>query len=41
MCSQRTAFFRLDGRRIAHATVGTGPPLVLAAWWVSNIVEDW
>ena len=35
------AFFRLDGYRIAFATVGTGPPLVLPAWWVSNIVEDW
>jgi pimeloyl-ACP methyl ester carboxylesterase/DNA-binding CsgD family transcriptional regulator len=41
MGEQRTAFFRLDGHRIAHATVGTGPPLALAAWWVSNIVEDW
>lgn len=41
MGGQRTAFFRLDGYRIAFATVGTGPPLLLPGWWVSNIVEDW
>jgi len=41
MGGQRTAFFRLDGYRIAFATVGTGPALVLPAWWVSNIIEDW
>jgi len=41
MSRQQTGFFRLDGHRIAFATVGTGPPLVLPAWWVSNIVEDW
>ncbi len=38
---QRTGFFRFDGHRIAFATLGSGPPLVLAAWWVSNVVEDW
>jgi pimeloyl-ACP methyl ester carboxylesterase/DNA-binding CsgD family transcriptional regulator len=39
---QRTGFFRFDGHRIAFAELGSGrPPLVLAAWWVSNIVEDW
>ena len=41
MDGQRTGFFHLDGHRIAFATVGEGPPLVLPAWWVSNIVEDW
>jgi pimeloyl-ACP methyl ester carboxylesterase/DNA-binding CsgD family transcriptional regulator len=41
MSRQQTGSFRLDGHRIAFATVGTGPPLVLPAWWVSNIVEDW
>jgi pimeloyl-ACP methyl ester carboxylesterase/DNA-binding CsgD family transcriptional regulator len=30
-----------DGERIAFATVGSGPPLVLPAWWVSHVVEDW
>ena len=38
---QRTGFFRFDGHRIAFATLGSGPPLVLPAWWVSNVVEDW
>jgi hypothetical protein len=41
MSRQQSGFFQLDGHRIAFATVGTGPPLVLPAWWVSNIVEDW
>jgi hypothetical protein len=32
----------LDGwGRIAFAVVGSGPPLVLPAWWVSNVAEDW
>jgi pimeloyl-ACP methyl ester carboxylesterase len=38
---QRTGFLRVDGYRIAYATVGAGPPLVFPAWWVSNVVEDW
>src|SRR5579862_5370810 len=38
---QQTGFVRFDGRRIAYATVGDGPPLVLPAWWISHLVEDW
>jgi len=39
---QTTGFARLpDGRRIAFAVTGSGPVLVLPAWWVSNVVEDW
>jgi pimeloyl-ACP methyl ester carboxylesterase/DNA-binding CsgD family transcriptional regulator len=30
-----------DGERIAFAAVGGGPPVVLPAWWVSHVVEDW
>src|SRR5262249_55729922 len=41
MLAQQTGFFNHDGRRIAYASVGEGPPLVLPAWWVSNIAEDW
>jgi pimeloyl-ACP methyl ester carboxylesterase/DNA-binding CsgD family transcriptional regulator len=41
MAEQRTGFFRFDGHRIAFATVGDGEPIVLPAWWVSNVVEDW
>ena len=39
--SQQTGFLRFERWRIAYATVGSGPPLVLPAWWVSNLVEDW
>src|SRR5690349_11978519 len=39
---QTTGFARLpDGGRIAFAVVGSGPPMVLPAWWVSNVAEDW
>ena len=39
---QSTGFARLpDGRRIAFAVAGSGPAVVLPAWWVSNVVEDW
>jgi pimeloyl-ACP methyl ester carboxylesterase/DNA-binding CsgD family transcriptional regulator len=41
MSGQRTGFLRFDGHRIAFATVGEGTPIVLPAWWVSNVVEDW
>ena len=41
MATQRTGFFRFDGRRLAYATVGEGSPIVIPAWWVSNVVEDW
>jgi pimeloyl-ACP methyl ester carboxylesterase/DNA-binding CsgD family transcriptional regulator len=30
-----------DGERIAFAAVGSGPAMVLPAWWVSHVVEDW
>jgi pimeloyl-ACP methyl ester carboxylesterase/tRNA A-37 threonylcarbamoyl transferase component Bud32 len=30
-----------DGVRIAYATVGTGPPLVKAANWLSHLEYDW
>jgi pimeloyl-ACP methyl ester carboxylesterase/DNA-binding CsgD family transcriptional regulator len=39
---QTTGFARLpDGGRIAFAVVGGGPAVVLPAWWVSNVAEDW
>jgi pimeloyl-ACP methyl ester carboxylesterase/DNA-binding CsgD family transcriptional regulator len=37
----RTDFLRFDGQRIAYAMVGEGPTLVLPAWWVSHVTEDW
>ncbi len=30
-----------DGRRIAYAVHGSGPPLVCAPWWVSHLEADW
>jgi pimeloyl-ACP methyl ester carboxylesterase/DNA-binding CsgD family transcriptional regulator len=38
---QQTGFLRFDGHRVAFAVVGEGRPIVLPAWWVSNVVEDW
>ena len=38
---QDIRFCELDGRRIAYATVGEGPPLVFAAKWVSHLEEEW
>jgi pimeloyl-ACP methyl ester carboxylesterase/DNA-binding CsgD family transcriptional regulator len=39
---QTTGFARLpDAGRIAFAVVGSGPPIVLPAWWVSHVAEDW
>ena len=39
---QTTGFARMpDGERIAFALVGRGPAIVMPAWWVSNVVEDW
>ena len=38
---QDIRFCELDGRRIAYATVGKGPPLVFGAKWVSHLEEEW
>jgi pimeloyl-ACP methyl ester carboxylesterase/DNA-binding CsgD family transcriptional regulator len=38
---QRLGYLDVGGRRIAWGEVGEGPPLVLPAWWVSHLVEDW
>jgi pimeloyl-ACP methyl ester carboxylesterase/DNA-binding CsgD family transcriptional regulator len=38
---QDIRFCELDGRRIAYATVGEGPPLVFGAKWVSHLEEEW
>jgi hypothetical protein len=35
---QTTGFARLpDGKRVAFAVAGSGPAVVLPAWWVSNL----
>jgi len=39
---QTTGLARLpDGRRVAFAVLGSGPALVMPAWWVSHLAEDW
>jgi pimeloyl-ACP methyl ester carboxylesterase/DNA-binding CsgD family transcriptional regulator len=38
---QEIRFCSVDGARIATASVGDGPPLVLPGWWVSNVEADW
>jgi hypothetical protein len=30
-----------DAGRITFAVVGSGPAIVLPAWWVSHLAEDW
>jgi pimeloyl-ACP methyl ester carboxylesterase len=39
--SQVVRFAELDGRQVAWATVGEGPPLVMGGWWMSHIELDW
>jgi pimeloyl-ACP methyl ester carboxylesterase/DNA-binding CsgD family transcriptional regulator len=39
--AQEIRFRALDGARIATASTGDGPPLVLPGWWVSNVEADW
>lgn len=38
---QEVRFCQVPGGRVACATVGDGPPLVLAPWWISHIELDW
>ena len=30
-----------DAGRVVYAVVGSGPAVVLPAWWVSHVAEDW
>jgi pimeloyl-ACP methyl ester carboxylesterase/DNA-binding CsgD family transcriptional regulator len=38
---QDIRFCELDGRRIAYATFGEGPPVVFGAKYVSHLEEEW
>jgi pimeloyl-ACP methyl ester carboxylesterase/DNA-binding CsgD family transcriptional regulator len=38
---QDIRFLRVDGRRLAFATVGEGPPLVFGRRWISHLEADW
>ncbi|MDA0180021.1 alpha/beta hydrolase, partial [Solirubrobacter phytolaccae] len=39
--NQELRFCAVPGGRIAYATVGSGPPLVIPALWVSHAEHDW
>jgi pimeloyl-ACP methyl ester carboxylesterase/DNA-binding CsgD family transcriptional regulator len=38
---QEIRFFSVDGRRVAYASVGEGPLLVMPTWWLSHLELDW
>lgn len=38
---QEIRFCSVDGQRVAYATVGDGPPLVLPALWISHLEREW
>lgn len=38
---QTVRFAELNGRRVAWAAVGEGPPLVMGWWWISHLELDW
>lgn len=38
---QSIRFAAVDGRRLAWATVGEGPPLLMGGWWMSHLELDW
>ena len=41
MDEQSIRFAQVDGRRVAWATVGAGPPLVMGGWWMSHLEMNW
>src|SRR5882762_717543 len=38
---QDIRFIDFDGRRLAYATYGEGPPMVIGPRWVSHLEEEW
>jgi pimeloyl-ACP methyl ester carboxylesterase/DNA-binding CsgD family transcriptional regulator len=38
---QDIRFLEVEGRRLAYATCGDGPPMVFGPRWVSNLEEEW
>jgi pimeloyl-ACP methyl ester carboxylesterase/DNA-binding CsgD family transcriptional regulator len=38
---QEIRFAEADGRRVAWASSGKGPPLVLGGWWMSSLELSW
>jgi pimeloyl-ACP methyl ester carboxylesterase/DNA-binding CsgD family transcriptional regulator len=38
---QHIGFVPTPAGQLAYACVGSGPPVVLAPWWVSHLADDW
>jgi pimeloyl-ACP methyl ester carboxylesterase/DNA-binding CsgD family transcriptional regulator len=38
---QDVRFLAVDGHRVAYATVGEGPPLVVGGRWISDLGQEW
>ena len=38
---QEIRFCDVDGARVAYATVGSGPPLLLPALWIGHLEHEW
>jgi pimeloyl-ACP methyl ester carboxylesterase/DNA-binding CsgD family transcriptional regulator len=38
---QDIRFIEFEGRRLAYATYGAGPPMVIGPRWVSHLEEEW
>jgi pimeloyl-ACP methyl ester carboxylesterase/DNA-binding CsgD family transcriptional regulator len=38
---QAIRFIEFEGRRLAYATYGEGPPMVIGPRWVSHLEEEW
>lgn len=41
MDEQSIRFTTVDGRQVAWATSGAGPPVVLGGWWMSHLELNW
>jgi len=41
MDEQSIRFVQVDGRLVAWAAVGEGPPLVIGGWWMSHLELNW
>jgi pimeloyl-ACP methyl ester carboxylesterase/DNA-binding CsgD family transcriptional regulator len=38
---QLVRYAEVDGRSVAWAATGTGPPLLISGWWSSHLAMDW
>jgi pimeloyl-ACP methyl ester carboxylesterase/DNA-binding CsgD family transcriptional regulator len=38
---QEIRFCQVDGRSVAYASVGEGPPLVFSARWITHLEDEW